>query len=190
MPRRRSRPPRTAAANTSWRAVWALVQPRSGASMTAWSSSPTNRTDSTRPGRSRRGASGSREVGTYSQTATMMTTASGTLARKVAVQSNCSSRSPPATGPSATASPVDAPQTPIARARAARSVKVRIDSVVGNTIAAPTPITARAAISSVVVSHRLPAGCPGRRPLSPARGRPVGRSGPPAHRPPGPGPRR
>ena len=53
-------------------------------------------------------------------------------------------------GPSAIARPVLAPQIPIARARAARSVKtfVMIESVVGKIIAAPMPITARVAISA------------------------------------------
>src|SRR6266702_4653503 len=61
-----------------------------------------------------------------------------------------SSRSqPPTIGPSAIAAPVVAPQSPIARARSCRSVNtcVSSDSVAGKTIAAPTPITARAPIS-------------------------------------------
>ncbi len=64
-------------------------------------------------------------------------------------QSNTSSSQPPTIGPSAIAAPVIAPHSPIASARSRRSVNtfVSSDSVEGNTIAAPTPITARAAIS-------------------------------------------
>src|SRR3954447_19868006 len=64
-------------------------------------------------------------------------------------QSKASSSHPPTIGPSAMAAPVVAPHRPIASARSRRSVNtcVSSDSVAGNTIAAPTPITARAAIS-------------------------------------------
>src|SRR4051794_6355743 len=64
-------------------------------------------------------------------------------------QSKASSSHPPTIGPSAIAAPVVAPHRPIASARSCRSVKtcVSSDSVAGNTIAAPTPMTARAAIS-------------------------------------------
>ena len=56
-------------------------------------------------------------------------------------------------GPSAMAMPVLAPQSPIALARSPRSVKtlVMIESVVGKMIAAPTPMTARVAISASVL---------------------------------------
>ena len=67
-----------------------------------------------------------------------------------------SSSQPPAIGPSAIAMPAVAPHRPIARARSPRSVKMleMSDSVAGNTIAAPRPITQRAKIScpAVVVS--------------------------------------
>src|SRR5439155_458364 len=64
-------------------------------------------------------------------------------------QSKASSTPPPTIGPRAIAAPVLAPHRPIASARSRRSVTtcVSSDSVAGNTIAAPTPITARAAIS-------------------------------------------
>src|SRR5438552_4566641 len=64
-------------------------------------------------------------------------------------QSKASSSHPPTIGPRAIAAPVLAPHRPIASARSRRSVNtcVSSDSVAGNTIAAPTPITARAAIS-------------------------------------------
>src|SRR5436190_18001304 len=64
-------------------------------------------------------------------------------------QSKASSSHPPTIGPRAIAAPVLAPHRPIASARSCRSVNTCVsnDSVAGNTIAAPTPITARAAIS-------------------------------------------
>src|SRR4051795_7032184 len=64
-------------------------------------------------------------------------------------QSKASSSHPPTIGPSAIAAPVLAPHRPIASARSRRSVNtcVSSDSVAGKTIAAPTPMTARAAIS-------------------------------------------
>ena len=60
-----------------------------------------------------------------------------------------SSRKPPATGPSATATPATPDQMPIAiaRSRAFVNTLVRIDSVAGMISAAPTPITARAPTS-------------------------------------------
>ena len=74
-------------------------------------------------------------------------------------QSSSSSSQPPTIGPSAIATPVIAPHKPIARARSPRSVNtfVSSDSVEGNTIAAPTPITARAAISAPALSVSPPA---------------------------------
>ena len=71
-------------------------------------------------------------------------------------QLNCSSSQPPTIGPSAIAAPELAPHSPIARARSPRSVNTfdRSDSVAGKIIAAPSPITQRAAISwpGVVIS--------------------------------------
>ena len=74
-------------------------------------------------------------------------------------QSESSSSQPPTIGPSAIATPVIAPHKPIARARSPRSVNTLVssDSVDGNTIAAPTPITARAAISAPALSISPPA---------------------------------
>jgi hypothetical protein len=74
-------------------------------------------------------------------------------------QSETSSNQPPTIGPSAIAAPVIAPHKPIACARSRRSVNTFeiSDSVEGNTIAAPTPITARAAISWPGLSMNPPA---------------------------------
>ena len=68
---------------------------------------------------------------------------------KMLVQLKCSSSQPPTMGPSAIATPAMAPHRPMARARSARPVKtfeIR-ESVAGKVIAAPSPITARAAMS-------------------------------------------
>src|SRR3954451_9301433 len=105
--------------------------------------------DSTKPARSSRGARGSRDVGTYPATKMPASTLIGAMAKKMLRQSKASSSHPPTIGPSAIAAPVLAPHRPIASARSRRSVNtcVSSDSVAGNTIAAPTPITARVAIS-------------------------------------------
>ena len=70
-------------------------------------------------------------------------------------QTRCPTRSARAAsrrviGPKATPSPVMAPHSPMARARSPRSVNTleMIDSVAGKISAAPTPITARTAISA------------------------------------------
>ena len=69
--------------------------------------------------------------------------------RKMAPHQNRSSSQPPAIGPSAIPTPALAPHKPMAMARSRRSVNTLVssDSVAGNIIAAPSPITARAAIS-------------------------------------------
>ena len=110
----------------------------------------------TSPGRSARGASGSREVGTKRATSTAATTATGAIAKKMLVQEKCCSSQPPAIGPSAMAAPAVAPHNPIARARSRRSTNTLeiSESVAGKIIAAPRPMTQRATISwpGVVIS--------------------------------------
>ena len=71
------------------------------------------------------------------------------MATKMLPQLKCSSSQPPTIGPSAIATPALAPHKPMARARSARPVKTLeiSESVAGKVIAAPSPITARAAIS-------------------------------------------
>ena len=102
--------------------VSADAQPRLGASMIANTAVPTASAERTRPGTSSRGASGSREVGTTHRTSASAPSATGTFARNVACQVLASSSTPPAIGPSAIATPVTAPQMPIAFARSARPV--------------------------------------------------------------------
>ena len=79
----------------------------------------------------------------------MPSAAIGASAKKTLSQPSRSNSQPPTIGPSAMPMPVVAPQRPIARARSARSVKTLVsrESVAGKISAAPSPITARAAIS-------------------------------------------
>ena len=142
--------------------VWVDAQPALGASMIANTMIATAAVESTIPRRSRRGASGSREVGTTHATSAIAASASGTFARNVACHENDSRSAPPTMGPSATAAPVLAPQRPIARARSRRSVKMllMIDSVVGKMTAAPTPIRARVAVRAVALVVRAASALP------------------------------
>ncbi len=118
--------------------------------MIVYSSRPIVADDSANPARSVRGARGSREVGTYPATSAPASSAIGAIAKKMLRQSEASISQPPTIGPSAIAAPVIAPHSPMASARSPRSVNtlVRSERVEGKAIAAPTPITARAAISS------------------------------------------
>ena len=90
--------------------------------MIAKTAVPTASAERPRPGTSIRGASGSREVGTTQSTSAIAPSATGTFAKKVACQVDASSSTPPTIGPSAIATPVTAPQIPIAFARSARPV--------------------------------------------------------------------
>ena len=109
-----------------------------------------------------RGGRGSRDVGTQTATSTIATAATGAIAKNTLPHQKCSRSQPPTIGPKATPIPTVAPHTPIALARSTRSVNTldRIDSVLGKTMAAPTPITARAAISWPVEVPSEPAAVP------------------------------
>src|ERR1700730_17192631 len=96
-------------------------QPDPGASMIVNTSNAIAAVDSTSPGRSGRGACGSREVGTDQATNAAPSAATGTIAKKMLVHEKFSSSQPPTIGPSAIAIPAVAPHGPIARARSARS---------------------------------------------------------------------
>ena len=80
------------------------------------------------------------------------------MATKTLPHQKCSSSQPPLIGPRATPSPVIAPHSPMARARSPRSVNrlEMIDRVAGKISAAPTPITARTAISAPGLSTSPP----------------------------------
>ena len=73
---------------------------------------------------------------------------SGTLTRNTEPHQKCSSRNPPATGPTAAPAPASPAQMAMARARSwGGKTLVRIDSVDGMIRAAPTPMSARKAVS-------------------------------------------
>ena len=85
-------------------------------------------------------------------------------------QFGCSSSTPPSTGPSATAPPTAAAQTPIALPRSCGGkMTVMMESEIGITDAPPTPIRARKAINSpglVANAHSAEAKPNSTRPIS------------------------
>src|SRR5580704_13711695 len=131
--------------------------------------------DSTRPGMSAPAASGSFEAGTTRATRIAAAAATGAIAMKMLAQLNCSSSQPPTIGPVAMATPATAPHKPIARARSVRSVKTLdiSDSVAGKVIAAPSPITDRAAMSCAGSVVKPPARLAAPNTASPASSMPL-----------------
>ena len=80
--------------------------------------------------------------------ATIANAAIGTLIQNTELQSNASSRAPPASGPSTMPRPDTAAHAPMALPRSsAGKIAVMIDSVEGMMNAPPTPISARVAVS-------------------------------------------
>ena len=135
--------------------------------------------DSTSPGTSGAAASASFDAGTTRATRIAAAAATGTMAMKMDAQLKCSSSQPPTIGPIAMATPGIAPHKPMARARSLRSVKTLeiSDSVAGNVIAAPSPITDLAAMSCAALVVKPPARLRSRpRPARPAAC-PCGRTG-------------
>ncbi len=90
-------------------------------------------------------------------------------------QEKCWSSQPPTIGPRAIAMPAVAPHSPIARARSALCVNTFeiSESVAGKTMAAPSPITQRAAISSPGVLISPPARLAAPNRPSPLRSMPL-----------------
>ena len=88
------------------------------------------------------------ELGTRKAVAMRPIVAMGTLMRNTEPHQKWTKRKPPNIGPIATPSPAVPDQIPIARARSRSAVNtlVRIDNVQGIRAAAPTPMTARAAV--------------------------------------------
>src|SRR5262245_12914476 len=142
--------PMTSAAITS-----GDVQPRFGPSMIPNSKTPSPTTDRIAPSMSRRGrppsGTGAFDSGRVLAPSTTPTATIGTLTRNTEPHQKWSSSSPPAIGP--TASPV-APNTANAAIARPRSSGRYIDAMIASagavTPAAPSPITARKAISSPV----------------------------------------
>ncbi len=133
--------------------ITASVQPRSGASIRPQTTAVSPATDSAAPTQSSRGFDGSRDSGTSTNAPTRHAAIAGRLKRKIQRQSTCSISQPPVTGPIATPSPATAAQMAIARGRSdAGKMLVRMESVVGMIPAAPTPISARDAISAEELS--------------------------------------
>src|ERR1700722_4107549 len=140
-------------------ALRADPQPYAGASMMVKTSKPAAAVDNSRPLTSSRSPRAGFEAGTAAAASRMPAAATGPIATKMLDQLKCSSSQPPSVGPGAIATPPFAPHSPIARARSARPVKTLeiSDSVAGNVIAAPRPMTARAAISQDGLDAKLPA---------------------------------
>jgi hypothetical protein len=143
------------------RMVWS-VQPFSEASIRPHTTVVSPTMERTAPTMSMRGASGSRDSGTRTLAKNKAPMTIGMFTRKTLPQLNSSSSRPPTMGPNATPRPETPAQTAIALGRS-RSGKmfIRIERVAGMMPAAPTPIRARAAISSLalpdIAAHSDPA---------------------------------
>ncbi len=120
-------------------------------------------------------ASGSFEAGMTSATTIAAAAATGAMAVKMLAQLKCSSSQPPTIGPIAMATPAIAPHKPMARARSLLSVKTLeiSDSVAGNVMAAPSPITDRAAMSCAGLEVKPPARLAAPNTVSPASSMPL-----------------
>ena len=129
-------------------------------------------TSTTRPwptGSNRR-ARAARDSGTNSTVATSAAATIGTLIQKTARQPSPSTSAPPKIGPSASARPDTAPNTPIARARSAGTVNVAamIAIATGLSIVPPAACSARAAISQPMPGARPHSSDPSPNVASPA----------------------
>ncbi|GAA2466499.1 hypothetical protein GCM10010273_61880 [Streptomyces lavendulocolor] len=106
--------------------------------------------------------------GTRVKAPTIASAATGTLIRNVDDQPWFSRSAPATSGPAAMARPAVAVHRTMAFARSARGkVAASSDSVAGMIIAAPTPITARAAMTPVEESTSDPATEPAPKTTSP-----------------------
>lgn len=103
------------------------------------------------PSQSNAGACGSTDSGNSTTQATRAATPTGTLIRNTEPHQKCCSSQPPTIGPSGNPTPSAPTHTAIARRRWSGPNRVgRIPSDSGTMIAAPMPMTARAAISEPV----------------------------------------
>ena len=112
---------------------------------------------STWPSGSIRRASAARDSGTNRPVRTSAARPIGTLTQKMPRQPTDVTRTPPSTGPKAMLIPITPPQTPMARARSARSVNVLVmmDIATGLSMDPPTACTIRNAISQPSDGARL-----------------------------------
>ena len=147
----------TTAATTKAPTVTGSSQPRSGPSITPNTSGTSPTMARPAPTRSRGWPSGSFDVGTMRQRQDAAAgRRAGTLMKKTEPHQKCSSRRPEVIGPSAPPTPANAAHTAIAFGRSWNGkLFMMIDRVAGMMNAAPTPITARAAISCVGSSAKL-----------------------------------
>ena len=109
------------------------------------------------PHGSKRRAVAALDSGTNSCVKTIAAIPMGTLIQKIARQLTAVTSRPPTTGPSARLIPKTAPQMPIARARARRSVKVllTIDRATGLSIDPPRACRQRKMTRAVTLGARL-----------------------------------
>ena len=117
---------------------------------------------STVPGTSTRPAPGSALSGRTMAATTSAARPKVTSNQKIPRQLHTPTSAPPRTGPSASENPDTAAQTPSARLRL-RSSGYRcriIDNVPGSLAAAPSPMTARAAISSPMLPETAASAAP------------------------------
>ena len=107
------------------------------------------------PAQSTGGGSGSRDSWTWRSASISVGAPSTKLVANTPRHPTVSTSSPPISGPAANASPIVAPQAPIARRRSAPwKASARIASELGNTTAAPSPCRIRAAISVLAPGAR------------------------------------
>ena len=124
-----------------------LVQPASTPSISANTMPVRARVESTTPGMSSGGTPGRRDSGSQRSPSGAATSTNGTLTRKTQRQSATSTSRPPTTGPRASPSPPTADQIPVALGRSSGgNSTASSDSAGGNTQAADTPISTRAAM--------------------------------------------
>ncbi len=138
------------AAPASRRSVAVDPQPELTVSTTAYTSNDRPAVTVTAPGRSNVVVPSSARLSTSVRGASSAATIPiGTLTNSTQRQLRPLVRIPPSSTPAAPPAPATAPQMPSARLRSAPSanVTVMIDSAAGETIAAPRPCTARAAIN-------------------------------------------
>jgi hypothetical protein len=138
--------------------VTGSVHPRSGPSIAPNTTQDSAAVSSSPPGKSTEGRRSSREFGIFRSAPAATPPARTTFNQNTDCQPNRSSSRPELTRPRTAPAPATPIQAPTAFARCCTgNDDVMIDRVVGITMAAPTPISARAPISGPGVVHRAAA---------------------------------
>ncbi len=149
----RTKPTSSSTAPTVQSKVSLEVHPWFGASMMVYSRAPSAATDSRPPTGSRGVWWSSFDSGTTTAHKSTHRSAKGTLIRNTACHVKVWTAQPPTKRPMGAPMPAMAAQMPMALGRSSRGKTVTtIESVAGMTIAAPRPMTARAAMTSALVS--------------------------------------